>query len=152
MPRLSLSTAGDGMYMLDTNVLIDFLRGTSRNIYKMLLRSDASLIKVPAVVKAELLLGAEKSSNPEAERHKAEALLLPFEIVPFDDGCTFQYAKIRAYLEHEGLVIGSNDLLIAATALAYSSVLVTNNTREFERVPGLVIEDWAEMELPEADD
>lgn len=140
------------VYMLDTNVLIDFLRGTSPNIYEMLLKSDASLIKVPAVVKAELLLGAEKSRHPEKERFRAESVLLPFEIVPFDGQCVFSYARIRAQLESEGQTIGANDLFIAATALAHDAVLVTNNTREFSRVPGLVVENWCEIDLHDVDE
>lgn len=137
------------MYMLDTNVLVDFLRGASISIYEMLLKSDASLIKVPAVVKAELLLAAEKSKRPEEERFRVESVLLPFEIVPFDSQCAVPYARIRAQLESEGRTIGANALLVAATALAHDAVLVTNNAREFSRVPGLVTENWREIELPD---
>lgn len=132
------------MYMLDTNILVDFLRGSSPAILDMLRKSDASLFKIPSVVKAELLLGALKSQHVQRERKRVEALLLPFEIVPFDDACASCYASIRAHLEKVGIPIGANDLLIAAIARTHSAVLVTNNVGEFSRVPGLAIETWSE--------
>lgn len=130
------------MYLLDSNILIDFSRGKLKGAYDLMRQSDASLFKVPSVVKAELLLGAEKSENPEQMRFRVESLLLPFEIVPFDDRCAPFYAKTRAALESQGMTIGANDYLIAAIALAHSAVLVTNNVKEFQRVPGLSIESW----------
>ena len=133
------------MYMLDTNILVDFLRGKSRLIYDKLRETDARLFEIPMVVKAELLLEAEKSNDPERERLKVESLLLPFRTVPFDDECAYQYARIRAALEKQGTTIGANDYLIAATALARSAILVTNNADEFKRVPGLSMEEWREM-------
>ncbi len=135
------------MYLLDANILIDISRRKLTYAYDLLMQSDASLFKVPAVVKAELLLGAEKSRNPEAERFKVDSLLLPFEIIPFDDACAAHYARIRAELERKGKTIGGNDYLIAATALARSAVLVTNNVDEFKRVPGLTIECWEEIDF-----
>lgn len=136
------------MYHLDSNILIGFLRGELQSAYDILVKGDASLFKVPAIVKAELLIGAEKSSRPEEERLRVESLLLPFDIVPFDEACAVQYARIRAHLESKGRTIGANDYLIAATALAHSAVLVTNNVSEFKRVPGLSIESWEEIDFP----
>ena len=135
------------MYLLDTNILIDISRRKLNAAYELLLNSDAGLFKVPAVVKAELLLGAEKSMQPEEERLKVESLLLPFEIIPFDETCAAHYAKIRADLERKGLTIGGNDYLIAATALAHGAVLVTNNVDGFKRVPGLSLECWEEIDF-----
>lgn len=135
------------MYMLDTNVFVEFLRGRNGLILQMLKESDVNLFKVPSVVKAELLLGAAKSKDPMKERGKAESLLLPFEIVPFDDACSYHYARIRANLEKRGFGIGANDYLVAATALAHSAVLVTANVGEFARIPELLLEEWAETEL-----
>ena len=135
------------MYHLDLNILIGFLRGHLMSAYELLMGSDANLFKVPAVVKAELLLGAEKSMQPEEERLKVESLLLPFEIIPFDETCAAHYAKIRADLERKGLTIGGNDYLIAATALAHGAVLVTNNVDEFKHIPGLSLECWEEIDF-----
>lgn len=75
------------MYLFDTNILIDISKCKLNSAYELLMSSDASLFKVPAVVKAELLLGAEKSARPEEERLRVESLLLPFEIVSFDEAC-----------------------------------------------------------------
>lgn len=135
------------MYLLDTNILIDISRRKLNAAYELLLNSDAGLFKVPAVVKAELLLGAEKNMQPEEERLKVESLLLPFEIIPFDETCAAYYAKIRAALERKGLTIGGNDYLIAATALAHGAVLVTNNVNELKHVPGLSLEYWEETDF-----
>lgn len=135
------------MYFLDANILIGFLRGELNSAYNMLTKSDASMFKVPAVVQAELLYGAEKSRDPEKEGFRVESLLLPFDIVPFDKTCASHYARIRAHLERKGMAIGANDYLIAATALAHGAVLVTNNVDEFKRVPGLSIECWEEIDF-----
>lgn len=98
-------------------------------------------------MKAELLLGANKSKQPLREQRRVEELLLPFDIVPFNESAAYQYAKIRAELESIGETIGANDYIIAATALANSAVLVTNNVDELKRVPGLTIESWVEENL-----
>lgn len=73
------------MFLFDTNILIDISKCKLNSACELLMNSDASLFKIPAVVKAELLLGAEKSARPEEERLRVESLLLPFEIVPFDE-------------------------------------------------------------------
>ena len=97
------------------------------------------------MVKAELLLGVEKSADPGPNRLKVELLLLPFEVLPFDDECALHYARIRAHLEGKGMSIGANDYIIAACAMAHGATLVTNNVGEFQRIPGLSVEQWAEV-------
>jgi len=89
-----------------------------------------------------LIHGAEKSLKREDNHLKISAFLLPFEIIPFDSAGAECYGKIKAVLEKKGMLIGPNDLLIAATALANNAVLVTDNTNEFNRVEGLVVENW----------
>lgn len=135
------------MYLLDTNILIDLSHGKLNAGFDLMRQSDASLFKVPAIVKAELLLGAAKSQRPEQTRFRLESLLLPFETLPFDDRCAEFYVKIRSMLEAQGKTISANDYIIAATALAHSAVFVTNNVKEFQRVPGLSLESWEEVDF-----
>lgn len=135
------------MYMLDSCVCIDFMRGRLPLGYDVLKRSDPRLFKIPAIVEAELRFGAEKSLNPSGNRLLLETFLAPFEIIAFDSPCAAAYARIRMELESAGTPIGPNDMLIAATALANEAVLVTNNIREFKRIPGLSLESWSECRL-----
>lgn len=93
-------------------------------------------------VKAELYLGAMKSRKPETTLHTQRAFVERFVSLPFDDAAADYYARIRAALEQAGTPVGSNDLLIAAIALANDLILVTHNRREFKRIPGLQVEDW----------
>jgi tRNA(fMet)-specific endonuclease VapC len=99
-------------------------------------------IKIPIIVKAELLYGIEKSKSKEKNRDVYGKFIESFEIMNLDDESLKQYAKVRSYLEKEGSIIGSNDLFIASIALANNGILITHNTKEFKRVPGLYIEDW----------
>lgn len=135
------------MYFLDSCICIDFMRGRLPYMYDLLRKSDPRLFKISSVVEAKLLLGAEKSARSESNRLLVEQFLLPFEIVPFDSAAAREYATIRAQLESEGRVIEPNDMLIAATARSRNATLVTHNTKEFKRVAGLKLEEWAEMEL-----
>jgi len=91
---------------------------------------------------AELSCGAAKSSHPEQNMSALEQFILPLDLTDFDQKAARAYGQIRATLEHNGGVIGSMDMLIAAHAISLNVILVTNNTRGFQRVRGLVIEDW----------
>ena len=136
------------MYFLDTNICIDFLRGKLPLGYEFLKKSNPQLFGIPTIVEAELYLGVAKSAAPQKNRRLVEQFLLPFKSISFCSQCAREYAKTRAQLENQGKLIGPNDLLIAATALAHGAVLVTNNCSEFKRVPNLEIESWAEISLP----
>ena len=140
------------MRCLDTCIIIDFLRGRAPELYGILQRTNPKLVIVPAIVAAELMTGAERSSDPQEAREAIEEFLLPFQIVPFDMRCANEYARIRAKLEREGQAIGHNDMFIAATALAHDAVLVTNNVREFKRIPTLSLEQWSVIRWGEGDD
>lgn len=94
------------------------------------------------MVEAELLLGAAKSVRAEATREAVRAFLAPFQVVPFDSSAASHYAIVRAHLEASGTPVGPNDLIIAATVLSSGGCLITANTNEFQRVPGLLLEDW----------
>lgn len=133
------------MFHLDTCICIDFLRGRLPHTLNTLRTSDPRSFGVPAVVEAELRLGALKSASPEKNLRTVEAFLLPFQTVPFDVSAAREYAEIRSELERAGKLIEPNDLLIAATARAHGAVLVTHNTKEFLRVPRLRLEDWDEV-------
>ena len=99
-------------------------------------------IKIPSIVSAELFYGAEKSNNKKKTVEIVEDFLAPFEIIGF--GCEEAniYGKIRARLELKGQIIGPNDLIIASIVLNHGAKLVTNNTKEFQRIPSLKIENW----------
>ena len=129
-------------YFLDTNICIYFLKGTSGNLHKKFLQINPNDIKIPAIVKAELLYGVEKSEKKQKNLNFVNKFLFPFEIIPFDDQTSESYAKIRFALEKKGNIIGPNDLIIASIVLSNKGTLVTNNTREFKRVKGLKVVNW----------
>ena len=129
-------------YILDTNICIYYLKGLNEKVRNNLLTKHPDDIKIPAIVKAELLYGAEKSKKKQENLEKIMEFLLPYEITPFSDNMTHIYAKIRVELEKKGNIIGPHDLLIAATVLQNNDILVTNNIREFKKVKGLKLENW----------
>ena len=135
------------MYILDTCICVEFLRGRLSIGYQMMRRSPASLFKIPAMAVGELLLGAEKAPEKwqALERRSVEVFLESFDVVPFDEKCARAYSRLRADLEARGCRIGEIDMEIAATALANQAVLVTNNVKEFGRVPGLSFESWHDI-------
>ena len=135
------------MYVFDTNIIIEFLRGRLPAGLELLKNTDCRLVKIPAIVEAELLLGALKSQNPTKNRLAIESLLCNYEVLPFDSACARMYVRIRADLEAAGQIIGPNDLIIASVALAYDATLATNNVREFQRIPNLRIMSLQEVEL-----
>ena len=130
------------MYFVDTNTCIYFMNGKYSSVKETFLSISPKNIKIPSVVKAELLLGAYKSQTKEQTVKKVNSFLKPFEIIPFTDDITEEYAEIRAELELSGKTIGSNDYFIAATARSKKGILVTHNVDEFSRINNLEIEDW----------
>ena len=130
-------------YFLDTNICIYFLKGKNLSLKKKLLSHKPTDIKIPSIVKAELLVGAEKSERKKENFDKINRLLLPLEVIGFNDLESIEYSKIRASLEKKGEVIGPNDIITASIVKANNGVLVTNNTKEFKRVKGLKIKDWS---------
>lgn len=132
------------MYFVDSNTCIYFMNGKFPSVRKKFLSLSPKEIKISAVVKAELLLGAFKSQTREQTTSKVEKFLKPFDIVDFTDKMSYDYAEIRKDLELSGKPIGANDLFIAAIALHENATLVTHNVAEFSRVKGLKIEDWVE--------
>lgn len=135
------------MYLLDSCVCIDLMRGKLPYGYSLMRQSDPKLFGVPAVVVAGLEFGIARSANPRKNRLLTERFLAPYAIVPFDGNCARAYGKIRDDLRHKDSAIGPNDLLIAATALANQATLVSNNRKEFIRIDGLAFESWYEIDL-----
>ena len=131
-------------YYLDTDTCVFALRDGGRLLKERMASLSPNRIKIPSIVKAELLHGAQKTAHSVKTLSLVEQFLGPYEVMPFDDACAEAYAQIRHGLEKKGMVIGPNDLIIAATVLAHAGTLVTHNTKEFERVPGLKFQDWLE--------
>jgi tRNA(fMet)-specific endonuclease VapC len=129
-------------YLLDTNVCVQYLRGRNVAVLQRLQNTLVSDVRLCSVVKAELYLGATRSANPGANRTKVEGFVRPYVSLDFDDAAAEIHANIRHRLERAGMPIGPYDLQIAAIALANGLTVVTHNTTEFGRVPGLKIEDW----------
>jgi tRNA(fMet)-specific endonuclease VapC len=130
------------IYLLDTNVCIALMRGKKPQVTARFTSRSPNDLSVASVVVGELLTGAVRSHSPVSETAKVDTFLTPFLCLPFDLDAARRYAEIRADLEKRGLPISDADLMIAAIALVHGLTLVTNNTREFSRVPGLSLEDW----------
>lgn len=129
--------------MLDTNICIYTIKRKPEQVVEILKSTPVSNIGISAITLSELEYGVAKSSKPAQNRIALAEFLAPLEILPFDDLAAQQYGTIRAYLESQGTPIGSMDMLIAAHALALNCILVTNNEREFNRIPSLKIQNWA---------
>lgn len=129
-------------YLLDTNTCIRYINGRSPEILEKLRKMPHADVVVSIITKAELFYGSAKSQTPARSREKQREFLETIQTVFLDERCAVIYGDLRAYLEMQGTPIGANDLWIATTALANDLILVTHNTREFERVPQLNLEDW----------
>jgi len=131
------------MYILDTNTLIYYFKG-SGNVSKHLLSYPPREIAIPAIVLYELEVGLAKSTAPEKRRQQLQTLTDFITILPLAKREATIAASIRATLEKSGNSIGPLDTLIAGIALAHQGILVTHNTKEFSRVDGLNLIDWYE--------
>jgi tRNA(fMet)-specific endonuclease VapC len=129
-------------YLLDSNILIAAIKGTHRPLLNRLAGMAPSRLFLSALTEAELLYGAEKSRHGARARAALDIVTAGMTPLPFDADDGHPYARIRAALERKGASIGPMDLLIAAQAVARDLVLVTDNLREFRRVPGLHCENW----------
>lgn len=130
------------IYLLDTNACIVYLNSSNSSVMIRLQSLSPQDIAVCSVVKAELFYGANRSKNPQRTLALQQKFLNNFVSLPFDDTAAIAYGKIRANLASIGTPIGPYDLQIAAIALANNLILVTHNTREFNRIANLKIEDW----------
>jgi len=127
-------------YLLDANAVIDLLNDTGSNAARRVRRQQPSDVAIPAIVAHELFYGAFKSRRTAQNVALIDAL--QFAVLEFDKEDARQAGAIRAMLASQRTPIGPYDVLIAGQAVARKLILVTHNTQEFERVPGLRFEDW----------
>lgn len=132
------------IYLLDTNICVAIIRKRPAHVLKRLQQQVPGSVGVSTITVAELAVGAAKSVQPEQNAVALDQFLLPLDVYEFDYRAAQTYGQIRAELERQGIPIGSMDLLIAAHAISRGLVVVTHNTRHFERIPGLQLEDWLE--------
>ena len=130
-------------WLLDTNACIAVIRQRPQPVLRRLRGKQVGHVGLSSITLAELEFGAAKSQHVAQARAALREFLLPLELAPFDQAAAEAYGTIRVALEKKGRPIGPLDTLIAAHAVALGAVLVTNNTREFRRVPGLSVEDWS---------
>lgn len=130
------------IFLLDTNPCIVYLNGRSPNLRQRVDAEGDSNITVCSITLAEMYYGAAKSNSPEKTMTRQQQFLFRFQCLTFNESSAAAYGPIRTELERKGTNIGSHDLLIAAVAIANNLTLVTHNTREFLRIPGLKVEDW----------
>lgn len=134
-------SAASVAYLLDTNVCIRVLNGHAQTV-AALKSHTPDAIRLCSVVISELSYGAYHSANVAANLMRLRQFCGPYQSLPFDDRAADESGQVRAALRKQGRPIGSNDLLIAAIARVNDLVLVTNDTTDFDRVPGLALEDW----------
>lgn len=129
-------------YMLDTNTCIFAMKQRGEVLRKLLLH-DPDEICISSITYAELCCGVEKSQRQEQNRIALLLFLSEITILPYDAKAAEEYGKIRASLELSGTPIGPMDMLIASHAKATGTAIVTNNLKEFRRIPALEVKDWA---------
>jgi len=130
-------------YLLDTDICIYLIKRRPPGALVELQSKDISTVAISSITLSELEYGVAKSTQPQQNKLALAQFLAPLEILPYDDRAAAHYGPVRAQLEKLGTPIGPLDMLIAAHALAVEAILVTNNVREFSRVAGLVVENWA---------
>lgn len=129
-------------YMLDTNICIFIIKNKPINVINRFLQLNPDDICISSITYSELSYGVYKSKAIEKNKAALLMFLSSISILPFDDSDAEEYGKVRTKLEKDGTPIGPMDLLIASHAKNRNLIVVTNNTREFERVDDLKIEDW----------
>jgi tRNA(fMet)-specific endonuclease VapC len=129
-------------YMLDTNIVIYTMKSRPHRVKKHFVQNEGRMC-ISAVTLGELAFGAEHSQHVERNLADIEAFAARLEVLPFDSSAATHFGRIRAALYATGRPIGPYDMMIAGHARASGLILVTNNLREFQRLPGLLLEDWA---------
>ncbi len=135
-------------FLLDTSICVYVIKQSPAGVFERFRAHDVGDIGVSSVTVAELSYGVEKSQQTIRNRLALEQFLAPLRVVDFDRSAADSYGEVRATLEAAGTPIGPLDLLIAAHALSLGATLVTNNEREFSRVPDLMVANWVANSLP----
>jgi len=130
-------------YLLDTNICIYIINRKPATVLKKVQSRQPGQIAISTITIAELEYGVARSRYPDRNRIALLEFLFPFTILDFDQKASMEYGHIRTLLESRGRPVGPMDLLLAAQAKAHNLILVTNNEKEFARVDGLRIENWA---------
>ena len=128
-------------YLLDTNIVSDLVRNPQGRVAQKIRKVGERQVCTSIIVASELRYGAAKKQSPKLTA-QLQAVLGALEVVPFESPADINYGSLRARLEKAGRPIGGNDLLIAAQALALEYTIVSDNEREFARIPGLAHENW----------
>lgn len=131
------------IYLLDTDICIYLINARPARVLARFRQERMGAIGISSVTAAELAYSVTKSDSAR-NRRALEMFLAPLEILPFDASAIWKYGEFRSELERRGQPIGTLDTMIAAHALALNTIMVTNNTRDFSRVPGLRLENWAD--------
>ncbi len=131
-------------FMLDTNICIYLMKGKTASVQRHFAALKAHEVAISMITQGEIYFGASKSQHPAQAFNAIDALCLTMQVLDLDTNVARHYGEIRASLEMKGLPIGANDLWIGAHARALGITLVSNNLREFSRVPGLTVANWVE--------
>jgi tRNA(fMet)-specific endonuclease VapC len=129
-------------YMLDTNICIYIAKNKPLSVLEHFKRLQVNQIVMSVITYGELFTGAEKSQTRQATLNKLERLTQIIPVISMSSEVGEFYGRIRAELEFKGKIIGNNDLWIAAHALEQNLTLVSNNLKEFNRIPDLLLENW----------
>lgn len=128
-------------YLLDTNIVIYVLKRRPKEVLDIF-NANASRMAISSITLSELMYGAEKSLNTDKNLEAVEEFVSHLEALPYDAKASQHYGQIKAALEKKGQIISENDIHIAAHAISHGLILVSNNLREFKRVPNLALENW----------
>ena len=131
-------------YMLDTDIASYIMKRSNDRVVERIKTIPLSAMCISAIAESELWFGVESSPHRDRDQAALEDLLQYLQVLDYPAAASLEYGRIRANLKQGGALIGGNDLLIAAHARCLGQTLVTDNTREFKRVQGLKIENWAE--------
>jgi tRNA(fMet)-specific endonuclease VapC len=129
-------------FLLDTNACIQVMRNPRGAVATRFFATPAVEMAISIITKAELLIGPYRKASPPAEHAKVKQILAKLHVVPFDEKCADEFARIAAHLLDVGKPSGDLDVQIAAAARALDLTIVTHNTRHFANIPGIRLEDW----------